>query len=79
MSGEYDAYEPDEFDDLDPDYEPADGTLDYLTDDELAVALDELDELDGPSDPLDGYDTPVTRRCKPDATGRSMHDVLRTL
>ncbi|MEU2739853.1 hypothetical protein ABZ656_31975 [Streptomyces sp. NPDC007095] len=64
---------PHDFDDVDePDLDEA---LDELTDDELAAALDALYG----NDPLAGYDTPVTRRRKPNAIGRSVHDVLRTL
>jgi hypothetical protein len=70
--------EPDDLHDVDePDLdEPDDEAADDLTDEELA---DALDWLHGPRNPLAGYDTPVTRRRKPDATGRDMHDVLPTL
>lgn len=61
-----------DFDDLDEaDVEQLEG----LTDEDLAAALDALYG----NDPLAGYDTPVTRRRKPNAIGRAMHDVLRTL
>ncbi|MFE9624267.1 hypothetical protein [Streptomyces sp. NPDC006527] len=58
---------------LDDEYdEPGD----ELTDDELA---DALDWLHGPINPLAGYATPATRRRKPFAIGRPVHDVLPTL
>lgn len=69
--------QPDDLDDRDePDEPDADEAADDLTDEELAAALE---WLHGPRNPLAGYDTPVTRRRKPDATGRDMHDVLPTL
>ncbi|MFI1467620.1 hypothetical protein [Streptomyces wuyuanensis] len=73
MSAEFDD-DVDEFDldDLDPDDVEQ---LAELSNDALAAALDWLHE----KDPLAGYDTPVTRRRKPNAIGRSVHDVLRTL
>jgi hypothetical protein len=62
-------------DDLDePDLD--DDADDEVTDEELA---DALAWLHGPRNPLAGYCTPATRRHKPDATGRDMHDVLPTL
>ncbi|MCX4969376.1 hypothetical protein OHA98_41865 [Streptomyces sp. NBC_00654] len=63
-----DEFEPDEFDDLDEaDVEQ----LADLSDDDLAAALDWLYE----KNPLAGYCTPVTRRRKPDAIGRSVVDL----
>jgi hypothetical protein len=50
--------------------------FDDVVDEELA---DALDWLHGPTNPLAGYATPVTRRRKPYATGRAMHDVLPSL
>ncbi|MEW1867015.1 hypothetical protein AB0420_02255 [Streptomyces caelestis] len=62
---------------LDDEYdEPTlDDAVRDLTDDELA---DAIEWLHGRS-PLAGYATPVTRRCKPDACGRRMVDVLPSL
>jgi hypothetical protein len=69
MSAEFDH---DDLADLDEaDVEQLEG----FTDEELAAALDALYG----NDPLAGYDTPVTRRRKPNAIGRTVHDVLRTL
>lgn len=59
---------PHDFDDIDEaDVEQLEG----LTDEELAAALDALYG----NDPLAGYSTPVTRRHKPDAIGRTVHDL----
>ncbi|WP_330349733.1 hypothetical protein [Streptomyces sp. NBC_00582] len=60
----------------DPDEATLDDAADDLTDEELAAALE---WLHGPRNPLAGYATPATRPRKPAATGRGMHNVLRTL
>lgn len=49
-----------------------DDAVDELTGEELAEALD---ELHGPTNPIAGYATPVTRRRKPYAIGRPVHDL----
>ncbi|MEU3289928.1 hypothetical protein [Streptomyces longwoodensis] len=40
---------------------------------------EDVEWLYGVTNPLAGYPTPVTRRRKPYAVGREMHDVLPTL
>ncbi|MFD5838199.1 hypothetical protein ACFWHV_32320 [Streptomyces collinus] len=63
--------------DLDQDDEPnLDDALDELTAEELAAALD---SLYAGRNPLAFYATPVTRRSKPAAYGRTVVDVLPTL
>ncbi|MFG2468700.1 hypothetical protein ACGFXB_25040 [Streptomyces canus] len=63
--------------DLDEYDEPTlDDAADELTADDHDAALE---WLHGPRNPLAGYPTPVTRPCKPDATGRAVDDVLPTL
>ncbi|RRQ79380.1 hypothetical protein CQW39_09550 [Streptomyces griseofuscus] len=61
-------------DEFDPDEDDAE-QLAALSDDDLAAALDSLYG----HDPLAGYATPATRRRKPDAVGRAVEDVRRTL
>ncbi|MEV5911092.1 hypothetical protein AB0M00_19590 [Streptomyces chartreusis] len=73
MSVEFDH---DDFADLDADDVEA---LAELSDDELVAAVEALHGPHPALDPLDDYATPVTRPSKPDATDRTVHDVLRTL
>jgi hypothetical protein len=77
------AYDFDDVADLDLDEyvdeydEPTlDDTAAELSDDELDAALE---WLQAPQNPLANYATPVTRPCKPNATGRAVDDVLPTL
>jgi hypothetical protein len=71
-----DEYEDfDEPDDLDGLGESDAEALGDLDEQQLELALAWLHE----KNPLAGYGTPVTRRHKPNATGRAMHDVLPTL
>lgn len=82
MSGAYDFDDLADLDLDDGDYsdefdEPTlDDTAAELSDDELDAALE---WLHAPRNPLASYATPVTRPCKPNATGRAVDDVLPTL